>query len=138
MKIVILAAVAVTFCFASDVAPVDSPIDLKRPANVRLWKVSLVSLAAANLLDTTSSWGKCEASPFLAGSTGRFDGRSMLVKSALLGGLVAVEHITGHRNPKLYRFFAIANFSVSAGLTGVAMRNYGIPAPSGSTNCLVR
>lgn len=106
-----------------------------RPSE-KLWRVSLITLAAANALDTRSSWGKCEGNAFIAGGNGRFDGRSAAVKGGLLLGVIWIEHIMGRRNPRLYRFFAIANFSAGGGVAAVAGRNYTIPVPPERVNCL--
>ncbi len=105
------------------------------PPGEKLWKTSLVTLAGANLLDTASSWGKCEANPFLAGSGGRFDSKALMLKGATMGGILVLEQLTGKRHPRFYRAFAGANFAFSVGLTTVAVRNFGQPTPAAGYAC---
>src|SRR5580658_7190474 len=74
--------------------PPDTPAYLARPAasNVKidakndgqtLYRWSLAAVAAGNAADTFSSWHQLEANPLLASPGSEFDGRSVLVKSAL-------------------------------------------------------
>jgi hypothetical protein len=101
----------------------------------RIWKASLVTLAVANALDSQSSWGKCEGNALLADSSGRFGFRAAGMKSAMLLGLTVVEHLTGRRNPKLYRYFSAVNFSVGGGMMVVAAHNYHIPVAPANGSC---
>lgn len=104
--------------------------DLGKPAPAqRLWQISLVSLATAHIVDSHSSWAKCEANPFVAGSGGTFDARSLALKSAVYGGLSAFEFVTGRHHPSLYRWFSAVNFGVAGGLGALAAHNYSVHGP---------
>jgi hypothetical protein len=97
----------------------------------KLWKVSLVSLAAANTLDITSSWGKRELNTALANPAGRFGTQGALIKLGLQGGLFGIEYLIarGHPAKRTYRVLSVINFGAAASFGAVAARNYGIPAP---------
>ena len=94
----------------------------------RLWKVSLVSLAAANTLDVTSSWGKHELNTTLSNPAGRFGAQGALIKMGIQGGLFGVEYLItrGHPTKKLYRVLSVVNFGAAASFGAVAARNYRI------------
>ena len=92
-----------------------------------LWRASMLTLAATNAMDIHSSWGKRELNSTLAQSTGRFDGRSALIKLGVMGGVCTVEYLVLHRRPALYRKLAFVNFGDSSVTGAMAMRNYGIP-----------
>jgi hypothetical protein len=93
-----------------------------------LWRVSLLSLSAANAFDMHSSWGKHELNPMLGGPTGKFGTQGALMKLGLQGGLMGVEYLLtrGHPSRKMYRVLSVVNFGASAGIGAVAARNYGI------------
>lgn len=103
----------------------------------RLWQLSVVTLSVANVLDVQSSLGKHELNSTLAGSSGTFGARGVMIKSGFQGGLLGVEYLMLHRfshgfvaNPslsKLYRTLAVINFASSALLSGIAAHNYTIP-----------
>jgi hypothetical protein len=90
----------------------------------RLWNASVLALAAANAVDSHSSWGKRELNPALRGANGTFGANSVMVKAGIMGGLVAFERFVLRRNPRLYRGAALINFSIAAGYGAVATRNY--------------
>jgi hypothetical protein len=94
-----------------------------------LWRVSVVTLAAANVLDAHSSWGKHELNPNLSGNNGSFGREGALLKLGIVGGLIVVESLVLHNRPsaKFRRGLALINFG-SASVTGaMAIRNFGIP-----------
>ena len=93
------------------------------------WHVSVAALAAANVLDVQSSWGKHELNPTLAGPSGRFSGQSALIKLGLQGGLLGMEYLItrGHPSGKLYRVLTIVNFGAAAAIGSVAGHNYTVP-----------
>jgi hypothetical protein len=95
-----------------------------------------VTLAAAQADDAHSSWGKCEANSLLAGAGGQFDGKSLLLKSAAVGGLAFFEQLTGQKHPKFYRVFSVVNFGISGGLGAVAAHNYSIAPPARASSCI--
>ena len=94
----------------------------------RLWKVSLTTLAAANLADVRSSWGKHELNPALSAGNGTFGREGALIKLGLQGGLFGVEFLItrGHPNRKLYRALSFINFGAAAATGAVAAHNYTI------------
>src|ERR1051326_3193406 len=99
------------------------------PSGKKLWKVSLVSLATANALDISSSWGKHELNPALANPSGRFGAQGALIKLGLQGSLFGVEYLItrGHPTRKVYRALSVVNFGAAATVGSVAVRNYGMP-----------
>src|SRR5690348_3994474 len=68
-----------------------------------LWRVSMTTLAVANVMDVHSSWGKHELNSALASSNGTFGTKGALVKLGIQGGTMAVEYIItrGHPSGKL-------------------------------------
>jgi hypothetical protein len=50
-----------------------------------LWRVSVVTLAAANVMDAHSSWGKHELNPNLSANNGRFGREGALLKPGNCG-----------------------------------------------------
>lgn len=98
---------------------------------LRSWRWSVGSLTAASTLDVVSSWGKCcEANPLLASADSRFGARGAAIKSGVLGAQLVVQYWLVKRSPRLAKALSYANF-VSAGvLTGVAVRNFGVPQPA--------
>ena len=113
------------------VQPATPDPSLRAIAGKNLWRVSLLTLGAANAMDIQSSWGKHELNPGLAGPTGVFSAQGALLKLGFQGGLIGVEYLlTRHRpSPRLYRALAIINFGASAGIAGVAAHNYTVAPP---------
>jgi hypothetical protein len=99
------------------------------PAAKRLWHVSLASLAAANVMDVQSSWGKHELNSPLASANGTFGARGALMKSGFQGGLMGLEMLVLRRHPNrtLCRFLAVVNFGAAAVVAGTTVHNYGVP-----------
>jgi hypothetical protein len=97
-----------------------------------LWRWSLTSLAAANVLDVHSSWGKAELNPTLAGPNGTFGLHGALLKCSFQGGLMGLEYLItrAHPSPKIFRALSVLNFAASAGTAGVAIHNYTIRRPN--------
>jgi len=100
-----------------------------KPKDVRLWKVSVTALAAANALDVHSSWGKHELNSVLSNSSGKFGGQGALLKAGVQGGLLGLEYLIsrGHPSGKVYRVLSVINFSAAGVIGGVAAHNYTIP-----------
>lgn len=94
----------------------------------RLWKASLTTLAAANLIDVRSSWNQRELNPVLAGPNGRFGRDGIIVKLGLQGGLFGIEYLItrGHPTRKVYRTLTFINFGAAAATGAVAARNFTI------------
>jgi hypothetical protein len=98
-------------------------------AGKNLWRVSVVTLAAANVMDAHSSWGKHELNPNLSGNNGRFGRDGALLKLGIVGGMFLVESLVLRNRPsaKFRRGLALMNFG-SASVTGaMAIRNFGVP-----------
>ncbi len=98
-----------------------------RPAKGnRIWRVSLMAIAAAQTADVATSWGKYESNPLLANGRGRFGWKSLAIKPATSSWL-AVEWLPFMKRHR--RLAAAVNFSV-AGLVGwQAWRNAQIARP---------
>jgi hypothetical protein len=96
------------------------------PQGRTLWRVSMLSLAAASAADMHSSWGKRELNPILRDSAGTFGGQGALIKLALQGGLAGAEYLLTRRHPgsKTFRLLTVVNFGAATGLGAVAARNY--------------
>jgi hypothetical protein len=118
--------------FVEPVPPAISAIDIPvKPVRDRLWKVSLVSLAAAHALDIHSSWGKREMNQALASGRGTFGLQGAAIKLGMFGGLIGVQRLLlrGQPNRTMSRIFAIVNFGSASMTTATAMRNYGVARP---------
>lgn len=141
-----MAALAIFFLVgalrAQDALPVqksqDSQVELStKVPGKRLWQYSVMSLSVANVLDVTSSLGKHELNSTLAGSSGTFGARGVLIKSGLQGGLLGFEYLMIRRfshgyvntqsRSKLYKTLSIINFASSAVLSGIAAHNFTVP-----------
>jgi len=104
----------------------------------RLWKISVVTLSVANVLDVQSSLGKRELNPTLSGSNGRLGAQGILVKTAMQGGLIGIEYLLTRSHShgvleerprsRLYRSLAIINFTGTAAFAGTAAHNYNVPS----------
>jgi hypothetical protein len=99
------------------------------------WKLSVGSLAIANVLDVSSSWGKCEQNNLLAGQDGRFGAKGVLLKSAIVGGVMSAEWLITRKTPRSRKLFSILNFGSATGIGALAVRNYGIQAPGETGRC---
>lgn len=95
----------------------------------RLWIWSLAALAAGNIADMHSSWGRPEANPLLAGANGRFDWRSAGIKLGIQTPLIGFQLWRTRKNPSpsLYKSYSITNFAVGGAFAGVAIHNYRLP-----------
>jgi len=98
-------------------------------AGLTFWRASVTALAAANVMDVQSSWGKHELNPTLSNSSGNFGAQGALIKLGLQGSLVGIEYLITRRRPsaRLYRALGFINFGAAAGIAGVAAHNYGVP-----------
>src|SRR6266852_1230993 len=105
-KLILLLLLSTYFLHAQDLAP----------KGRTLWKVSMLSLSAANAFDMHSSWGKHELNPALTSRAGTFGTHGALIKLGLQGGLMGLEYVVtrGHPTGKVYRVLSIVNFGASA------------------------
>ena len=114
--------------------PAALPVEPQRqtqPGGKTLWRVSVATLAAANVIDARSSWGKRELNPNLSGSDARFGREGALIKMGIVGGLFVVESLVLRHRPtsRFYRGVALVNFGSSAVTGATAIRNFGVPRP---------
>jgi hypothetical protein len=87
------------------------------------YRWSLAAVTAANTADSISSWHRIEANPLLATPGSQFDTKSLMLKSALLGVTILVEHWALRHSPTLYRTFAWVNLTIAGALGGVVAHN---------------
>src|SRR5512139_2901116 len=92
----------------------------------KVWKASVAVLAAVNVADASTSFGRYEANPLLRNGQGQCSaGRAIAVKSAASGGLLLVQALLLKRMPeeRLEKPAAIVNFAAAATVGAVAYRN---------------
>ena len=90
----------------------------------KIWRLSAALLACVTIADISSSAGRPEANPLLRSPDGRFSGRGIALKGAIVGGALGTQWLLTRKNPKAAGYAAAANFA-AAGLTGgTAARNY--------------
>jgi len=99
-----------------------------RPSK-RLFIASMIAFNAANVLDVTSSYGKRELNPALAGANQTFAMRGVGVKVGVVGSVDLFEVLFLRRHRELMRTTAVGNFIMSATLGGLAIHNYGVSSP---------
>jgi hypothetical protein len=89
----------------------------------------VVALAAANVMDARSSWGKKELNPNLSGNIGSFGREGSLIKLGIVGGIFVLESVFLRHYPsaKFYRRLALINFADASVTGAVAIRNFGVP-----------
>jgi len=86
-----------------------------------LW-ASFAAVAAGEVADSASSWGKLEANPVLGQS--RFGMEKAGAKIGLVGGVLAGEYfLLRHRSPATWKAMTAVNFAGAAALGGIAYRN---------------
>jgi hypothetical protein len=123
MRQLILLTIALTASAAAQTSTISEPSTV-----TRLWKPSIAALTVASALDAHSSWGKCcEANPLLPAGNGRFGAAAASVKAGALGGQLLFQTWAVRRWPRAAKPLAIINYATAGLLTGVAIRNYGIP-----------
>ena len=131
-KLVLLVLIGIcgtTSSLAGGPAPEGEPLRVPRPVGRNLWRASLAAVAAVNVMDAGSSWGKRELNPNLAGNDGRFGWQGAALKMGIVGGVLVVESLVLRRrpSPKLYRGLALVNFGGASVTGATAIRNFGIP-----------
>jgi hypothetical protein len=111
------------------ILPVESTRVSERTGGNKLWWASAAALAAANVADIQSSWGKRELNGSLAGKDSTFGSAGTLIKLGIFAGVCTIEYLALHHNPSpaMYRRLAIINFGDASLTGGMAIRNYGIP-----------
>lgn len=99
------------------------------------WIASIAMLAAAQVLDAHSSWGRYESNPLARGPAGSFSApKGVLLKSAATGGFLSVQWILMKKMPgqDLFGPCAVANVAAAGVLGGMAARNYRVPRTGAS------
>jgi hypothetical protein len=124
-------ALLLCVCTAALSAQEFSTVEPSPSKGKRLWMWSLAALAAGNIADAHSSWGKLEANPVLAGAQGRFDWRSVGIKIGIQAPMVGFQLWQAHKHPSpsLYRGYTVTNFAVGGALGAVSIHNYGLSRP---------
>lgn len=95
---------------------------IQAPKPDKLWKVSMATVAGAEVADVASSWGLYELNPVLG--RGQFGLRQASIKGGVAGAGLVAEWILVKKWPKFSRTFRWVNFGVSAELGAVAWHNY--------------
>ena len=100
----------------------------EQPTGRRSWKkewiLSMAALAGAHAFDVWSSIGGIESNPFLQNSRGQFSAaRGIELKSAAVGGTVALEMLFSRHWLEARKASAIVNFIAAGAVGGVAIRN---------------
>lgn len=111
-RLIATAVLAGTLCSASE-----TPAATGRWK--KLWWASVAALAAASLFDARSSWGRQELNPLLRGAAGRFDARSIEIKTGIVAAGLFGQWLAVRRRPKLAAPLGAVN-AVTAGVTAAA------------------
>jgi hypothetical protein len=90
-----------------------------------LYKVSVMTLLAAQSADIASSWGKYERNPILG--QGQFGKRQVALKGGMAAGGLALELLIIKRWPKSRRVFRWVNFAGAGVVGATAVHNWTIP-----------
>lgn len=88
----------------------------------RLYRWSLAALTTANVIDGVSSVGLRETNPILG--RGSFGTRSIALKGAIIGGVVAFEYAVRRKAAFTAKPLAYTNFIMAGAVGGVAVRNF--------------
>ncbi len=59
-----------------------------------------------------------------------FGARGAAIKSGALTGQLLMQYFVARRSPRLAKVLSFVNFAGAGVLTGVAVRNYGVPQPA--------
>ena len=89
-----------------------------------LWKTSVAALVAASIADAHSSWNRPELNPLVRTGAGRFGGRSIAIKGAVIGSTLLLQHYMLKRNPTAQKATSFTNFAAAGVLGGVAIYNH--------------
>jgi hypothetical protein len=123
MKFIAIAVLFVCPLMAQETEPAASFNAAERSDGRTFYRWSMVAVTAANTADSISSWHQIEANPLLARPGSQFDGRSLMLKSALLGATFLMERWALRHSPTLYRTFAWVNLTIAGALGGVVTHN---------------
>lgn len=98
--------------------------DVKESKWKKAWKWSAAALMAGNALDVASSYGYGESNALLRSGNGRLNMRGTGIKFGVMAGALAGQYYLMKKHPELEKPIAITNFTLSAGFTGLAVRNW--------------
>ncbi len=90
----------------------------------KVWLLSAAMLVAASLADAHTSLGRPEANPLLRNPRGDFSpARAVALKSAAVGGTLALEICLTRSRPELRRASSLVNFGSAAALAAATAHN---------------
>jgi hypothetical protein len=92
----------------------------------KLWKWSVVALAASTAADCHSSFGMREANPLLRPAGHRFGAGSVALKAGVVGALLVGQKLLFPGRAKNTKTWTVVNFSMAATTAGFAVHNYRI------------
>ena len=90
----------------------------------KLWKWSVVALAASTAADCHSSYGMRELNPLLGGSGHRFEAGSVALKAGAIGALVLGQKLFLPGRSGRRKSWSAINFSMAATTSAFATHNY--------------
>ena len=90
----------------------------------KLWKISAAILGAVTIADVQSSIGRREMTPWLRSADGRFQGRGVSIKSAIVGGALLGQYFMMRNHPQAAGWAAGTNFAAAAATGAVVARNH--------------
>lgn len=88
------------------------------------YRMSVAAVGACAAADASSSWGRVELNPVLAGSGQRFDGRSVALKAGITGAILGVGWLVQRHRPEARRAVTVGNWVTSAAWCGAAAHNW--------------
>jgi hypothetical protein len=92
----------------------------------RLWKWSVVALAASTAADCHSSFGMREANPLLRPAGQRFGAGSVALKAGVVGALLVGQKLFFPGRQRSTKTWTVVNLSMAATTAGFAVHNYRI------------
>ena len=91
----------------------------------RWYRASLVAVGASQAADAASSWGGIEANSRL-GAGKRYGWKATGIKSAVVGGGLAIQHVAVRKYPRYRKVATLVNIALAGVTLGVAVRNWRI------------
>ena len=87
----------------------------------KLWKYSVMALAASNIADAAASAGRYETNPVLG--RGPFGGRAVAIKAGISFANIAVQRMILKHHAAASKPAAAINFGMAAVVGSIAIRN---------------
>ena len=106
-----------------------SPEDPKPRRLGKLWKASLVALAAATAVDAASSWNRPEANPVLRNANGQFGVQGVGIKIALAGSVAVAQYVLARKGPHGERAAIVMNLTTAGVFGAAAVHNLSHSSP---------